>query len=130
MVENRKRRRAMTSAHPDRATAADPVLSERLVSLDAYPLPRPVSFIKIDVEGAEPQALRGASQLLREDRPVVISEVHPSQLERVSGMSPAGLIRQMHGLGYRCHLLGAGRLGKEIRDVHASGVTSVVFVSQ
>ena len=81
-----------------------------VVSLDAYPLPRPVSFIKIDVEGAEPQALRGASQLLREDRPIVISEVHPPQLERVSGTSPAGLIRQMHDLGYRCHLLGAGRL--------------------
>jgi FkbM family methyltransferase len=99
-----------------------------VVSLDAFPLRRPVSFIKIDVEGAEPQALAGASRLLREDRPVILSEVHPSQLEQVSRVSPAAFIRQMHDLGYRCHLLGAGRLGEEITDVHASGVTSVVFV--
>jgi FkbM family methyltransferase len=100
----------------------------RVVALDDYPLPRPVSFIKIDVEGAEPLALRGAVRLLREDRPAILSEVHPSQLEQVSGVSPAAFIRQMHDLGYRCHLLGAGSLGAEIRDVHTSGVTSVVFV--
>ena len=80
------------------------------------------------MEGAEPQALAGASRLLREDRPVILSEVHPSQLEQVSRVSPAAFIRQMHDLGYRCHLLGAGSLGEEISDVHASGVTSVVFV--
>jgi FkbM family methyltransferase len=99
-----------------------------VISLDGYPLRRPVSFIKIDVEGAEPQALGGASQLLREDRPVILSEVHPWQLEQVSGVSPAAFILRMHDLGYRCHILGAGRLGDEIRDVHASGVVSVVFV--
>jgi FkbM family methyltransferase len=104
--------------------------SIRVVALDACALPRPVSFIKIDVEGAEPQALRGASRLLREDRPVVLSEVHPSQLEQVSGVSPAAFIGQMAGLGYRCHLLGAGSLGDEIQDVHARGVTSVVFVAR
>jgi hypothetical protein len=36
-----------------------------LIALDTYPLPRPISFIKIDVEGAEPQALRGAARVLR-----------------------------------------------------------------
>jgi hypothetical protein len=100
----------------------------RVVALDEYPLPRPISFIKIDVEGAEPQALRGAARLLREDRPVVLSEVHPWQLKLVSGMTSAAFIAQLADLGYRCHLLGAGVLGHEVTDVQTSGVESVVFV--
>jgi FkbM family methyltransferase len=100
----------------------------RAIALDEYPLPRPIRFIKIDVEGAEPQVLRGAARLLREDRPVILSEVHPSQLQAVSGVTPAAFIRQLAELGYRCHLLGAGVPGVEVTDVHTSGVESVVFV--
>ena len=100
----------------------------RIIALDEYPLPRPISFIKIDVEGAEPQALRGAARLLDEDRPVILSEVHPSQLQLVSGVTPAMFIAQLAGLGYRCHLLGAGVPGAEVSDVHTKGVESVVFV--
>ena len=100
----------------------------RIIALDEYPLPRPISFIKIDVEGAEPQALRGAARLLREDRPVILSEVHPSQLQLVSSVTPAMFIAQLAGLGYRCHLLGAGVPGAEVSDVHTKGVESVVFV--
>ena len=108
--------------------AGHETLPVRLIALDEYPLPRPVSFIKIDVEGAEPQALRGAARLLREDRPVILSEVHPSQLKLVSGITPAAFIAQIAELGYRCHLLGAGVPGAEVTDVQTSGVESVVFV--
>jgi FkbM family methyltransferase len=108
--------------------AGHETLPVRLIALDEYPLPRPISFIKIDVEGAEPQALRGAARLLREDRPVILSEVHPSQLKLVSAMTPAAFIAQMAELGYRCHLLGAGVSGAEVTDVQTSGVESVVFV--
>jgi FkbM family methyltransferase len=100
----------------------------RLIALDEYPLPRPISFIKLDVEGAEPQALRGAARVLREDRPVILSEVHPSQLKLVSGMTPSAFIAEVAELGYRCHLLGAGVAGPEVTDVHTSGVESIVFV--
>ena len=108
--------------------AGHETLPVRLIALDEYPLPRPISFIKIDVEGAEPQALRGATRLLREDRPVILSEVHPSQLKLVSGITPAAFIAQIAELGYRCHLLGAGLPGAEVTDVQTSGVESVVFV--
>jgi FkbM family methyltransferase len=108
--------------------AGHETLPVRLIALDEYPLPRPISFIKIDVEGAEPQALRGAARLLREDRPVILSEVHPSQLKLVSGITPAAFIAQIAELGYRCHLLGAGVPGAEVTDVQTSGVESVVFV--
>jgi FkbM family methyltransferase len=100
----------------------------RVIALDEYPLPRPISFIKIDVEGAEAQALQGAARLLRDDRPVILSEVHPSQLKLVSGVTPATFIGQMAGIGYRCHLLGAGVPGPEVTDVYTNGVESVVFV--
>jgi FkbM family methyltransferase len=100
----------------------------RVFALDAYPLPRPISFVKLDVEGAEPQALRGAARLLREDRPVILSEVHPSQLKLVSRITPAAFIAAVAELGYRCHLLGAGVPGAEVTDVQTAGVESVVFV--
>jgi FkbM family methyltransferase len=100
----------------------------RVVALDDYPLRRPIGFIKIDVEGAEPQAMRGAMRLLRDDRPVVLSEVHAHQLRAVSGVAPRDYIRQMTSLGYRCHKLGAGVIAEEVTDLPGSGVETVVFV--
>jgi FkbM family methyltransferase len=100
----------------------------RVVALDQLDLPRPVSFIKADIEGAEPLAFRGADRLLRADRPVILSELHPLQLERVSGATPSEFISEMASRGYRCHLLGAGQPGPAITDAPGSGVTSVVFL--
>jgi FkbM family methyltransferase len=99
-----------------------------VVALDAADLPRPVAFIKADIEGAEPLAFRGADRLLRQDRPVVLSELHPWQLGRVAGVTAAAFIDAMAGRGYRCHLLGAGVIGAEIHDAPSDRVTSVVFV--
>lgn len=47
-------------------------------ALDDCALRRPVSFVKMDIDGAEPLAVRGASKLLAADRPVSLSEVNPS----------------------------------------------------
>jgi FkbM family methyltransferase len=50
-----------------------------VVTLDAFdgPLPR---IIKIDVEGAEGDVLRGASRVLREARPIVLLSTHSTAL--------------------------------------------------
>ena len=72
-----------------------------------WALPRPISFIKADIEGAEPLAFRGADALLRADRPVILSELHPLQLDRVSGVTPAQFIAEMHAT--RLPLPPAGR---------------------
>ena len=101
-----------------------------VVALDRLSLPRPISFIKADIEGAEPLAFRGADALLRADRPVILSELHPLQLDRVSGVTPAQFIAEMGTRGYRCHLLGAGVVGEEITDAPNNGVTSVVFLPE
>ncbi len=101
----------------------------RMLSLDAYPLRRPVSFMKIDVEGAEPLVMRGAERLLREDRPVILSELHPFQLRAVAGVEIQEYLEQMRRLGYRCCALSAGgRPGGDIGTVPESEVSSVVFL--
>ena len=99
-----------------------------VVALDELDLPRPVSFIKADIEGAEPLAFRGARRLLEADRPVILSELHRLQLERVAGLTPAQCIARMRDQGYRCHLLGAGVAGPAIDDTPGDGVSSVVFL--
>jgi FkbM family methyltransferase len=48
-------------------------------SLDDLALDR-VSCIKLDIEGGELDALLGAGDLLRRDRPAIAMEVHPEQL--------------------------------------------------
>jgi FkbM family methyltransferase len=98
-------------------------------ALDRYPLPRPIRFMKIDVEGAEPLVMRGGERLLREDRPVIVSELHPFQLRTVSDVSAADYLALMRGLGYRCRALAEGGvLGDEVGAVAEDAVVSVVFV--
>jgi len=63
------------------------------VSLDwlAQRIPLP-DVLKIDVEGAELNVFRGASQVLREKRPTLIFEMDESHWQEISQM--------LHGLGY------------------------------
>jgi FkbM family methyltransferase len=99
-----------------------------VVRLDAAISNRPVEFLKIDAEGAEALVLRGARRLLAQDRPVVLLDLHPHLMAHLDGTTPAALIRQMAGLDYECRLLGAGVPGPAVSDVHARGVTTVVFL--
>ena len=57
--------------------------SVRVRPLDSYSL-RDVSFIKIDVEGHEVDALRGAINTISSNRPVVLVEVKEQNRENVS----------------------------------------------
>jgi FkbM family methyltransferase len=46
---------------------------------------RPISFIKLDVEGSEFLVVRGASDLIRQDRPVLLFESIPGGVEKFGG---------------------------------------------
>jgi FkbM family methyltransferase len=54
--------------------------------------------IKIDIEGAELLALRGASELLQKHRPVVIVEIHPFWLPQ--GQTWEQILEFLRGYGY------------------------------
>lgn len=104
------------------------VKNVEMISLDEYPLRHPISFIKIDVEGAEPLVLRGAQKILQMDRPVILSELHPVQLEKVSSCTPAQFIAEMQTYGYDCHLLQGSEPTRKITDVNDFCLRSVVFL--
>jgi FkbM family methyltransferase len=96
-----------------------------LVALDALDLRRPVRFIKMDVEGAEPQVIRGAARMLTADRPVILSELHPTQLDRASGVTADEFLAQIRALGYRAQTID----GASIDHAPDHTVVSVVLVS-
>jgi FkbM family methyltransferase len=99
-----------------------------VVALDDRPLRRPVRLIKMDVEGAEPLIIKGARTLLRDDRPIVLSELHPTQLDRASGISAEGFLSSMRGVGYRAHLLEDGRVGASLDRAPADALVSIVLL--
>lgn len=93
------------------------VLEVDLISLDQLDLQRPISFIKMDIEGAEPLACRGGAKILREDRPIVMAELNPDLYPQVSDCTPTDFIAEMAAQGYSCYLLENGKPGKPIKQV-------------
>lgn len=73
-------------------------------------------IIKIDVEGAEPLVFAGAANALKRRKPVILSELYPDQLERVSGKTASQYIRQMEEYGYGCYLLDGSKPTKRLKD--------------
>ena len=99
-----------------------------LVSLDSLDLRRSVRFIKMDVEGAEPQVLRGAARILAQDKPLILSELHPTQLERASGITGDQFLAQIAASGYRAHRMNGGEIGAPLDRAPANALVSVVLV--
>lgn len=77
------------------------VVRVRSTTLDALtaPLPR-VDLVKLDLEGAELRALRGATRLLADHRPALIIELEPEHLARQGG-SVEELEQLLTGAGYQ-----------------------------
>jgi FkbM family methyltransferase len=66
----------------EESTAKHPRIPITLKRLDDVELPARVSFIKVDVEGYEAAFLRGASELIARDQPVIFGEFNADWLER------------------------------------------------
>jgi FkbM family methyltransferase len=91
-----------------------------LVALDDVKIEGRVRLIKMDVEGAEPQVVRGATHLLQRDRPVILSELHPTQLDRASGVTADEFLAQMRAVGYRAQTPGGMRIDRAPSDALVS----------
>jgi len=115
----------VTSQAPPQGHATRTV---RIVAIDTLTLPRPVAFIKMDVEGAELLVLEGAAGLIARDRPVFLSELHREQLARVSGRSPADFLGELRRLNYRVFRVETGRRGAELTSAPAEPVCSVALI--
>lgn len=61
----------------------------------------PIDIIKLDIEGAEGMALRGAMSLILRDRPLITSEASMEMLGRVSNMSLRDYLLLTRDQGYR-----------------------------
>ncbi len=59
-----------------------------------------VDFIKVDVEGAEYNALFGCRKIIGRDRPVIVSEFSPNLMPGISAISGEGYIHWLTGIGY------------------------------
>lgn len=88
------------------------VISVQVKRLDSFTLPR-VSFIKIDVEGAEYEVLAGAEGLIKRDFPVILFE-HARIHNIHYGTTPADIfdLLSSYGLGVYS-LMDNKRLGRE-----------------
>ena len=73
--------------------------------LDALAPRETIQFIKIDIEGGEFRALSGATNLLARCRPIILSEMYPAQLAKVSQIGPDEFLARMSEFGYTCHIL-------------------------
>jgi FkbM family methyltransferase len=71
----------------------------RMTTIDAICAGRTPHLIKIDVEGAEQLALRGARETLARCSPILIVAIHPDQM-RVLGACPTELVGFLNAYGY------------------------------
>lgn len=83
------------------------------------PAGQPVHLVKIDVEGAEYNALLGCETLLRRDRPVIVSEFSPGMLPGISGIPGEAYLRWLSGIGYDLAVVGAEGASRPLLDIDA-----------
>lgn len=88
-------------------------------TIDTFLKNQPVHVIKIDIEGAEPLALRGAkTTIAQNDRLVIFTEFHPLML-RKGGIDPDSFLRELETMGFQVKIINeqASRLVSISHDV-------------
>ncbi len=90
-----------TSALEARGEAILAARTVARVPLDGVvPADVPVALLKADAEGAEYNALLGCREIIRRDRPVIVTEFSPGLLRGISGIAGEDYLRWLMGLGY------------------------------
>jgi FkbM family methyltransferase len=92
----------MTGELPHDPAALFAACSVPCFALDAIlPDGRPTDLIKIDVEGAELNALIGLENTIRSYHPVIVTEFSPGQMPGISGCSGPEYLQHIIDRGYR-----------------------------
>lgn len=99
LVENAPAYSGLRERAYDRSDVALRKIVVRVVRVDDV-VRHPVSFLKVDVEGGEFHALRGAAATIAACRPVIIFEAGARSTGRY-GVGPADFTSFFAGLGYR-----------------------------
>ena len=87
--------------------------------IDDFTSLKDITFVKIDVEGAELKVIKGMAQTVAEWRPVILAEVEERHM-KTNGTSPAELRAHVHKMGYQIFTLelwGPQRVLKAIEAV-------------
>ena len=85
---DRSKSRATGHIVPERAAGSESIFHVRTTNLDTFVFKDgnpPPTFIKIDIEGSESAALRGATRLMSQYRPICIIELHNPSEDRSVG---------------------------------------------
>jgi FkbM family methyltransferase len=97
--------------------------------LDDLDVDRPVSLVKLDIEGSEALALRGAARLLRRHRPAILCELDEILLRRVSDATPEGLMAWMEHAGYDAFAIAPdGAAGARLTTPPTARTSTVLFL--
>lgn len=118
------------SATLRRAEHAAATMDVAVATLDSLMSGHDVALIKIDVEGAELDVLRGARATIRQCRPLMMIEVE--QRHHDDGLE--GVVKEIEALCYRAAYLDAGRrvvavqwTVDEVKRLNAAGVNNFLF---
>jgi FkbM family methyltransferase len=98
----------------DMPEGAEAVVLTDVRTLDSYAIQERVRVIKIDVEGAELQVLRGGESLIRRDQPIILLEIFPKWLGVVGATTATTLLGWLTDRGYRVFCLTDRGIGHEI----------------
>lgn len=82
-----------------------------------------ISFVKMDVEGAEPLVLEGGSHFFQQCRPVVTSEINATKLSNI-GKKPEDIFKFFRNWDYEAFILETGN-SKLVRIDHCDGGDAV-----
>ncbi len=113
---------------PQDALAVETVLGLRID--DIVPRNVKIGFMKIDVEGFEVKALAGALDTIQRNRPIIVSEFSPPQLQSGSGVSGEEYLSLFVELGYELSVITgtepvAGGVAEVLRQFAESGTDHI-----
>jgi FkbM family methyltransferase len=92
-----------SKTYENAAVANDHTFTAKLVPLDEYKSLRP-DFIKVDIEGAERDLLKGSVEILNQNpKPIWFLEIHNEYIQ-AAGHDPNQIAVDYTNAGYDCHI--------------------------